>query len=90
MQDYEDRERGTHAERLIGDQTLIEAFEAIEANWVEIWRQSPYGAEALREKAYNMVAAIAELRQQLNQFLTDGRLATIVIEKEMDEVQGHG
>ena len=90
LNDYADRDLGAKAEILLGDDTLNRALNEIEATWTGRWKNSKYGDAEGRELAFHMVAAVTELKAQLQAYVADGKIAARVIESEMSGDIGHG
>src|SRR5262249_47042105 len=62
---------GIHAERLISDPVLSLAFESVERDLTEIWRNSAAGEVEQREVAYQMIWALASVKTKLQVLLAD-------------------
>lgn len=78
------RERGAHAEALVRDETLSEAFVEVEAAYMGAWRSSdPFDVEA-RERAHLAVTLLAHLKGQLINFVREGEVAKAKIQREAE------
>lgn len=74
MTEDEQVQRARDAKALLENPLLEQAFAAVEAHFVGMWKTSEYGATSKRETAYHMIAAIPELRAKLTQWVNDGRI----------------
>ena len=77
--------RASHAEQLMRDDLLTEAFEKIEAAYVNAWKASRVGDKEAREFAYSMVSAVALVRRQLVGVIQEGQLAVADIEYALSD-----
>ena len=67
-------ERARDAARLLGDETLAEAFRDAEATFIQQWRESELGDTQIRESAYAKLQALAEVQRVLRSIIQDGDL----------------
>lgn len=67
--------RAEHAERLLRDETLLEALTAIEQEYTDRWKTSPARDEEGREKLWLMVKTVDRLRTELESFVMTGKVA---------------
>lgn len=67
-------DRAHQAQQLLDNAMLKEAFNALDAAYVEAWRASPPGAEgaAAREALFRCTAAVAQVRAHLQAALMTG------------------
>jgi hypothetical protein len=69
--------RAVEAKRLLEDPILVKGFEDLEAALDRAWRNSKVQDSATRERAYMMLACLAELKGHLTRAIQTGRLAEI-------------
>ena len=74
-------ERSAHAERLMKDDLLNEAFSEIENEYMEFWRETPVRDQDARERIFHAVNVIGKVKQHLIAVLNDGKVA----KKELDD-----
>lgn len=80
-----DIEKGEQAERLMENPVLVEALDKLEGEYLKAWRDSPLNAVEMRETAFVMVRAVDRLRQQLNEFATNGKIERDSIRKTLTD-----
>src|SRR5258705_8613578 len=73
--------RASRAQDLMKDEMLQEAFERLEANYINAWRQSKPGQKDDREILYLAINAIGKLRDELRIMLDGGKLAMVELEE---------
>lgn len=78
------RERAAHAETLLRDETLAEAFVKVEDVYVRAWRASGALEIDVRERAHLAVLLLGDLKAQLLQFVAEGDAATAALTKEAE------
>lgn len=71
----QDASRGARAEALLNDELLKEAFETLEAGYMELWRTSPPLEAQSREKLYLAINVIGKVRQHLQTVIMGGKVA---------------
>ena len=77
-----DAARGTHAEQLLRDEVLVEAFAALERDYVAAWRESPARDTDARERLWQAVNIIGKVKSHLQSVANSGKLAR----KEIDDL----
>lgn len=73
--------RTQHAERLLEDEVLKEAFSAVINQMLAEIATSPSEAADKRESCYRNIVAVDRVRGMLRQFVNDGKLAAAAIER---------
>lgn len=76
------RERGEHAQSLLRDETLMEAFAAVERVYMEAWRSSSLDQVELRERAHIAVGLLNDLKGQIISYVREGASAADRVEQE--------
>jgi len=66
------RERGERAKRLMNDELLVEAFEAVEAYYMGAWRGSAALDVEMRERAHISVNLLDDLKRHLTRVAIEG------------------
>ena len=67
--------RAKHAEQLLADPLLMEAFDLIAAEAGQVWLSTGFADTQKREWAWLMAKAVARVRGQLEAVVTDGKVA---------------
>jgi len=67
--------QGYHAKRLLEDETLLEAFAAVEADIYNEWRTSPVGDDRARSDLFHTLKGLERLKTRLQAKLDAGVLA---------------
>lgn len=75
-------ERAAHAQRLINDEMLTEAFVKLEAEYTAAWRRSADAEIQTRERIYMAINILASVRAHLQQMLNNGKIA----QQQLDEL----
>lgn len=75
MTNDERKARGHQARRLLDDQTLAEAFEEIHAGLVDKFINTEPQEVPTRDRAYYEIKALAAVKDKLNAWVEDGKLA---------------
>jgi hypothetical protein len=70
-----DVERAAKAEALLRDPTLVEAFDNLEANFIEAWRNTSVADTDNRERIYHLLSALQALKGQLHTVIEGGKVA---------------
>lgn len=73
--------RAEHAQRLLEDEVLTEAFSAVVNEMIAEWARSPSDAADKRESYYRNIVAVDRVRGMLRKFVDDGKLAAAAIER---------
>jgi len=68
-------ERAARAEALMRDPLIVEAFETLDKEFVNAWKQSSIDDQAARENIYQLLQALDALKGHFQKVLEDGRLA---------------
>ena len=77
--------RASHAEQLMRDELLTEAFDKIETAYINAWKASRVGDKEAREFAYSMVSAVSLVRRQIIGVIQEGQLAVADIEYALSD-----
>jgi hypothetical protein len=77
-----DTARALQAEGLTNNELLKEAFDALEAEYLKLWRATNIHDQAGREKLFLAVNVIGKVQQHLHTIITDGKLA----EKQLQQL----
>jgi hypothetical protein len=75
MDKFEIIAQGNHAKRLLEDETLLEAFAAVEADIYNEWRTSPVGDDRARSDLFHTLKGLERLKTRLQAILDDGLIA---------------
>jgi hypothetical protein len=70
-----DVERAAKAEALLRDPTLVEAFDTLETNFIEAWRNSSVADTDNRERIYHLLSALQALKGQIHSVIESGKVA---------------
>ena len=76
------QERAAHAERLLKDPLLQEAFEKLNTDFMRAWRQTDVNDTQARERIYNLCTALDTLKQQIASVVVDGKIAKMNLEQQ--------
>jgi hypothetical protein len=76
------QERAAHAERLLKDPLLQEAFKTLNDEFMRTWRQTEVGDTEARERIYNLCTALDTLKQQIASVVVDGKIAKMNLEQQ--------
>ncbi|WJE88099.1 hypothetical protein FAMCQIZV_CDS0018 [Phage C72C1] len=76
-------ERGEKAASLLRNDLLNEAFEALEADFIQAWKVSSVEDSQNRERLYMLCQNLSALRGYLEGVITSGKLA----KAQLDELQ---
>jgi hypothetical protein len=75
------RARATHAQQLLEDPMLKEAFERVESVYMQAWRNSDPFASDTRERSWVAVQLLGDLKNSLIAVVRDGEAATAQLKK---------
>ena len=67
--------RGSRAREVLENEVFIEAFSAIEQEYIEAWKTSPVRDEIGREKLWLMLSLLGKVKSQITTTLETGKLA---------------
>ena len=73
-------DRGVHAQRLLNDPLVVEAFEAVRASLVAAWEAAPIRDKEGQHELKLMLKLLADVRSYFDLAISDGQLAA-------DEIQ---
>lgn len=79
----EQMERGEKAASLLRNELLHEAFDSLETEFIQAWKQSPVNDSQNRERLYMLCQNLSALRGYLEGVVTSGKLA----KAQLDELQ---
>lgn len=79
----ESMERGEKAAALLRNELLQEAFNQLEADFIQAWKASSVEDSQNRERLYMLCQNLSALRGYLEGVVTDGKLA----KAQLDELQ---
>ena len=71
----QDASRGMQAEALLENALLSEAFQKLEAAYVEAWRSTTIDDQTGREKLFLAINIVGKVKQHLQSVANDGKLA---------------
>ena len=77
-----DLERGSHAEMLLRDELLTEAFKTLEAAYIEEWGRSEFSQVEKRENLWKSTQILGDVRRHLLKVASNGKLA----KKELNDL----
>lgn len=75
------QERAAHAERLLKDPLLQEAFKKLNDEFLRTWRQTDVNDTQARERIYNLCTALDAIKQQIASVVVDGKIAKMNLEQ---------
>lgn len=73
--------RGNRAKLLLEDDLLIEAFEAVKAQYMDLWQATSLNDTATREKLFLAVQNVGFVRQHLVKVMDNGKIAKSDLEQ---------
>lgn len=73
--------RGSHAQSLINDELLAEAFAKLEEAYVASWRTTNFDDTPGREKLFIAINVIGKVKEHLGRVMSHGELAKAEIEE---------
>jgi len=76
------QERAAHAERLLNDPLLKEAFDKLDEEFVRTWRQTSVNDTEARERIYSLCTALEAIKQHLAGVIVDGKIAKMNLEQQ--------
>lgn len=82
-----DRARGARAKALLEDELLQEAFQTLEASYIDAWRLTHALDAQAREKLFIAVNVIGKVRDHLRNVVQSGNLAAKEIEQMTAEAE---
>lgn len=81
-----DAERGTHAERLLADELLSEAFAKIEQSYMDAWKATGARDTDARERLWQAFQIVGKVKTHLQTIAADGALAR----RDLEEIEKLG
>ncbi|HXI67400.1 MAG TPA: hypothetical protein VNH41_05640 [Steroidobacteraceae bacterium] len=82
----EDRRRGDRAQQLLADEDLKRAFDTVEAVYMHAWRKTDATDMERRERAWQMVTLLGDLRTYLITCVERGDAARETLERAARQV----
>lgn len=79
-------ENGARAQRLLEDDLLKAAFEALEADYITAWRGTSARDTDARERLWQAVNVVGKVREHLTNVVANGKLA----QRELDTLANGG
>jgi hypothetical protein len=79
------RIRAMHAQELVDNEMLTEAFQKLEMSYIEAWKSTGVHDEKGREKLFLAVNVIGKLKEHLKSVIADGKLADAQLKKMIDD-----
>ena len=67
--------KGEKARQLLEDETLMEAFAAVEDVYMNAWKLSAGADTALRERCFTAISILADIKGALNSYVRDGAVS---------------
>ena len=80
-------ERGEQASALLRNELLQEAFDRLEADFIQAWKASSVEDSQNRERLYMLCQNLSALRGYLEGVVTDGKLAKAQLEELQNRVK---
>jgi hypothetical protein len=84
----QEKRRGDHAARLLNDELLNETLDAIEADTITLWENTPARDSEGREHLHRFYLACRKFRNTLKSHLETGKMASIQLERSTTEKLG--
>jgi hypothetical protein len=81
-----DIEHGQHAERLLADELLTDAFAALEADYIAAWKATSARDSDARERLWQALQIVGLVKSHLAAIVSSGRLA----QRELDDIAALG
>jgi hypothetical protein len=81
---YQDAQRGREAEELLENPMLAEAFDKIEASYMDEWRQSKLADIEERERLWLAIQVLGEVKRHLRVVVENG----VVAKRDIDRIAG--
>lgn len=81
-----DVSRAQHAERLLSDALLAQAFDGLEADYLKAWRETGARDTDARERLWQAIQIVGKVRTHLKSAVSDGKLAR----RELDDIARNG
>ncbi len=81
---YIDSRRGQEAKELLENPMLVEAFEALEREYLKAWRQSKPADDEERERLWLAVGILDEIKRHLRVVVENGVMA----KRDIDKISG--
>ncbi len=92
MEDREKREdevaRGKHAQRILEDELVVEAFDTWEKMVITTWRGTKFDETRKREDLYHQLKAFEAMKRGLTSVMRTGRLANEQLSDEAGNDDG--
>jgi hypothetical protein len=76
-------QRGEKAASLLRNEILLEAFDTLEADFIQAWKHSPVNDSQNRERLYMLCQNLSAVQAYLEKVVSDGKLA----KSQIDELQ---
>lgn len=80
---HRDKDRGARAETLLRNELLMEAFAALDAEYVKAWRLTHINDVNARERLFQAVQIVGKVKDHLARVVNNGKLA----QRELDELE---
>ena len=77
--------RGRDAQALIQHPLLVEAFEAVESEVMELWKLSPERDRDGREKLWLSLKLLQKVRSQLESVIQTGQVAEVTLAQRLGQ-----
>ena len=81
---YQDAQRGREAEELLENPMLADAFDKIEASYMDEWRQSKLADIEERERLWLAIQVLGEVKRHLRVVVENG----VVAKRDIDRIAG--
>ncbi len=75
--------RGAHAQALLDDDMVKEAFDGLEAGYINLWRLTEKEETDKREDCWRCLYLLAGLRQSFRRHINSGKAALKYLEDDM-------
>ena len=73
--------KAAHADRLLQDETLTDAFKGLEEAYTLAWRQTSIDDVTGREKLFLAINVVGKVREHLGRLVANGKLARAELEE---------
>lgn len=87
MTDNEKVHRGEEAKRLLENQLLNEAFDTLEQEYTQVWKQTKASDEVAREKLWMAINQLSKVKMELHSVIQTGKVAKNALEKAQQALQ---
>lgn len=79
--------RALRAEKLIGDELMVEAFDVLESSYIAAWRATTIDDVSGREKLFLAINIVGKVKAHLGRIVSDGKLAEAELKQIADAAE---